>query len=113
MDLSRDSGLLQEEQRPEDRRPAVPEAEPEVVRAKALVREVPAEEPEVPAAEHETAVPERAVKADDEAFLSRDLIDTYFRQRGGRELLSREGEVALAKRIEAAQLALLKNLYAI
>jgi RNA polymerase primary sigma factor len=113
MDLSRDSGLLQEEQRPEDRRPAVPEAEPEVVRAKALVREVPAEEPEVPAAEHETAVPERAVKADDEAFLSRDLIDTYFRQMGGRELLSREGEVALAKRIEAAQLALLKNLYAI
>jgi RNA polymerase primary sigma factor len=113
MDLSRDSGLLQEEQRPEDRRPAVPEAEPEVVRAKALVREVPAEEPEVPAAEPETAVAERAVKADDEAYLSRDLIDTYFRQMGGRELLSREGEIALAKRIEAAQLALLKNLYAI
>src|SRR5262249_35930531 len=30
-----------------------------------------------------------------------------------RELLSREGEIALAKRIEAAQLAMLKNLYAI
>jgi RNA polymerase primary sigma factor len=113
MDLSRDSGLLQEEQRPEDHRPAMPEAEPEVVRAKALVREIPAEEPEAPAAEHETAIAGRAVKADDEAYLSRDLIDTYFRQMGGRELLSREGEIALAKRIEAAQLALLKNLYAI
>lgn len=113
MDLSRDSGLLQEEQRPEDRRPAVPEAEPEVVRAKALVRDVPAEETEVPAAETETAVAERTVKAGDEAYLSRDLIDTYFRQMGGRELLSREGEIALAKRIEAAQLTLLKNLYAI
>jgi RNA polymerase primary sigma factor len=112
MDLSRDSGLLQEEQRSEDRRPAVPEAEPEVVRAKALVRDVPAEEAEAPAAETETAVAER-VKTGDEAYLSRDLIDTYFRQMGGRELLSREGEVALAKRIEAAQLAMLKNLYAI
>jgi len=118
MDLSRDSGLLQEEQRPDDRRPAPPayavEAEPEVLRAKALVREVPAEDhPEVPAADHEAAVPERALKADDEAYLSRDLIDTYFRQMGGRELLSREGEIALAKRIEAAHLALLKHLYGV
>jgi RNA polymerase primary sigma factor len=113
MDLSRDSGLLQEEQRPEDRRPAMPEAEPEVVRAKALVRDVPAEEPDAPPVEHEATVAERAVKAGDEAYLSRDLIDTYFRQMGGRELLSREGEIALAKRIEAAQLAMLKNLYAI
>ena len=112
MDLSRDSGLLQEEQRPEDRRPAVPEAEPEVVRAKALVRDVPAEEADAPA-ENETAVAERPAKAGDEAYLSRDLIDTYFRQMGGRELLSREGEIALAKRIEAAQLALLKHLFAI
>jgi RNA polymerase primary sigma factor len=118
MDLSRDSGLLQEEQRPEDRRPAAPayaiEAEPEVLRSKVLVREVPAEDgPEAPAPENEAAVAERAVKADDEAYLSRDLIDTYFRQMGGRELLSREGEIALAKRIEAAHLALLKNLYAV
>jgi len=112
MDLSRDSGLLQEEQRPEDRRPAVPEAEPEVVRAKALVRDVPAEEADAPA-ENETAVAERPAKVGDEAYLSRDLIDTYFRQMGGRELLSREGEIALAKRIEAAQLALLKHLFAI
>jgi RNA polymerase primary sigma factor len=112
MDLSRDSGLLQEEQRPEDRRPAVPEAEPEVVRAKALARDVPAEEADAPA-ENETAVAERSTKAGDEAYLSRDLIDTYFRQMGGRELLSREGEIALAKRIEAAQLALLKHLLAV
>jgi RNA polymerase primary sigma factor len=118
MDLSRDSGLLQEEQRSDDRRPAPPpyavEAEPEVLRSKALVREVPAEDgPEAPANDNETAVAERAAKADDAAYLSRDLIDTYFRQMGGRELLSREGEIALAKRIEAAQLALLKHLYAV
>jgi RNA polymerase primary sigma factor len=118
MDLSRDSGLLQEEQRPDDRRPAPPayavEAEPEVLRSKALVREVPAEDhPEAPAPENEAAVVERALKAGDEAYLSRDLIDTYFRQMGGRELLSREGEIALAKRIEAAHLALLKHLYGV
>src|ERR1700736_2091898 len=118
MDLSRDSGLLQEEQRPDDRRPAPPayavEAEPEVLRSKALVREVPAEDhPEAPAPENEAAVAERALKAGDEAYLSRDLIDTYFRQMGGRELLSREGEIALAKRIEAAHLALLKHLYGV
>ena len=118
MDLSRDSGLLQEEQRAEDRRPAPPafaiEAEPEVLRSKLLVREVPAEDaPEAPASESETAVAERVVKADDDTFLSRDLIDTYFRQMGGRELLSREGEIALAKRIEAAQLALLKHLFSV
>jgi RNA polymerase primary sigma factor len=41
---------------------------------------------------------------------SRDLIDTYFRQMGDGELLSREQELALAKRIEAAQLAVLKSL---
>jgi RNA polymerase primary sigma factor len=41
---------------------------------------------------------------------SRDLLDSYFRQMGERELLSREGEVALAKRIEAAKLAVLKSL---
>jgi RNA polymerase primary sigma factor len=116
MDLSRDSGLLQEEQRVEERRAAAPpfaiEAEPEVLRSKALVREVPAEEPEAPAPENETAVAERVVKAED-GVLSRDLIDTYFRQMGGRELLSREGEIALAKRIEAAQLALLKQLFSV
>src|SRR5262245_36479725 len=38
-----------------------------------------------------------------ETGFSRDLIDTYFRQMGGAELLSREDEIALAKRIEAAR----------
>ena len=117
MDLSRDSGLLQEETRPEDRRPAAPayaiEAEPEVLRSKPLVREVPVEDAEAPVPENETTVAERPAKPDDDGVLSRDLIDTYFRQMGGRELLSREGEIALAKRIEAAHLALLKNLYAL
>jgi|EndMetStandDraft_8_1072994.scaffolds.fasta_scaffold20494_2 RNA polymerase primary sigma factor len=41
--------------------------------------------------------------ANREAGFSRDLIDTYFRQMGGAELLSREDEIALAKRIEAAR----------
>jgi RNA polymerase primary sigma factor len=41
---------------------------------------------------------------------SRDLIDTYFRQMGRAELLSREEELELAKRIEAAEHALLAGL---
>jgi RNA polymerase primary sigma factor len=45
-----------------------------------------------------------------EPGFSRDLVDTYFRQMGNSELLSREGEIALAKRIEAAQQAVLKGL---
>ena len=52
------------------------------------------------------------VKADAsaEARFSRDLVDTYFRQMGNAELLSRDDEVALAKRIEAAQRAVLSGL---
>ena len=46
----------------------------------------------------------------DEDRPSPDLIATYFRQMGRRELLSREQEIALAKRIEAAQAALLTGL---
>src|SRR5947209_15908296 len=41
---------------------------------------------------------------------SPDLIDTYFRHMGGGELLTREAEVALAKRIEAGELALIEAL---
>jgi RNA polymerase primary sigma factor len=48
-----------------------------------------------------------------EPGFSRDLIDTYFRQMGGAELLSREQEIALAKRIEAAQRGVLQGLSAI
>jgi hypothetical protein len=43
-----------------------------------------------------------------EPGFSRDLIDTYLRHMGG-ELLTREQEVALAERIEAAQAVLLDN----
>jgi RNA polymerase primary sigma factor len=46
----------------------------------------------------------------DEERPSPDLVATYFRQMGRRELLSREQEIALAKRIEAAQGALLAGL---
>ena len=45
-----------------------------------------------------------------EANFSRDLIDTYFRQMGYAELLSREQEIALAKKIEAAQLDVQRSL---
>jgi RNA polymerase primary sigma factor len=44
------------------------------------------------------------------ARFSRDLADTYFRQIGDAELLSRAEEVALAKRIELAQQAVLRGL---
>lgn len=49
-------------------------------------------------------------KSRKDASLSRDLVDTYFRQMSGTELLSREEEIALAKRIEAAQQAMLSGL---
>jgi len=41
---------------------------------------------------------------------SGDPLDAYFRQIGTGDHLSREGEVALAKRIEAARLAMLRAL---
>src|SRR5437763_1084975 len=58
--------------------------------------------------------PERAaIGTAPETSFSRDLVDTYFRQMGNAELLSREQEIALAKRIEAAQLELQKSLFAV
>ena len=54
-----------------------------------------------------------AAVASREKNFSRDLIDTYFRQMGDGELLSREQEIALAKRIEAAQINVQKSLTAI
>jgi RNA polymerase primary sigma factor len=53
------------------------------------------------------ATPDRALS------FSRDLVDTYFRQMGEGDVLSREAEIALAQRIEAAQRALLENLFRI
>jgi RNA polymerase primary sigma factor len=58
----------------------------------------------------EEGEPAPSAAADTRGNFSRDLVDTYFRQMGGAELLSREQEVALAKRIEAAQLDVLKSL---
>lgn len=45
-----------------------------------------------------------------EAHSSRDLVDVYFRRMGNIELLSREDEIALAKRIEASQQAVIEGL---
>jgi RNA polymerase primary sigma factor len=55
----------------------------------------------------EPATIRRRAEASD---VSRDLVDTYFRQMGSAELLSREDELELAKRIEAAEHALLTGL---
>jgi RNA polymerase primary sigma factor len=57
-----------------------------------------------------TARPLGTAVASREASFSRDLIDTYFRQMGKAALLTREEEVALAQRIEAAQQAVLNGL---
>jgi hypothetical protein len=44
------------------------------------------------------------------ASFSRGLVDTYFRQMGNAGALSREEEIALAKRVEASQRAMLTGL---
>jgi RNA polymerase primary sigma factor len=51
----------------------------------------------------EASVPEKV-------SFSSDLVNIYFREMGGGELLSREAEVALARRIEAAQSSVLEGL---
>lgn len=58
------------------------------------------------------AAPEPArIRPDEEKpDVSRDLVDIYFRQMGSADWLSREDELALAKRIEAAELAVLTGL---
>jgi RNA polymerase primary sigma factor len=53
---------------------------------------------------------DRALFGDDDGPPARDLIDLYFRQMGDVELLSRADEVALAKRIEAGQRAMVEGL---
>ena len=53
-------------------------------------------------ATRDQALPAGASAAREVGF-SRDLIDTYFRQMGDGALLTREEEIALAKRIEAAR----------
>jgi len=115
MDLSRDTGLL-EERRPVEARALMGEAGVNEAEAADQAARTPARErahedvPEEKVAEIDTPAA-AVVKLD--RFTSPDLVDTYFRQMGGRELLSREAEIALAKRIEAGQIALLKNLYAV
>jgi RNA polymerase primary sigma factor len=52
----------------------------------------------------------RPDKTAGEAGSSRDLVDVYFRQMGNIELPSREDEIAVAERIEAAQQAIVEGL---
>jgi RNA polymerase primary sigma factor len=70
------------------------------------------DEPTDPPAEQHVAGEVVAAKADPDRHVvfSADLLDTYFRQMGNDELLSREAEIALAQRIEAAQQAVVESL---
>ncbi len=54
--------------------------------------------------------PSSAILSRNSAPFSRGLVDAYFRQMGDAALLSREEEIALAKRIEAWQQAMLTGL---
>ena len=45
------------------------------------------------------------------AGFSRDLLDSYFRHLGERDLVSREGQIELAKRIEGGERTVLEHLY--
>jgi RNA polymerase primary sigma factor len=65
---------------------------------------------EEPVAVRAPARADRAPVRDDGSPLSRDLIELYFRQMGDVELLSRAQEMALAKRIEAGQRAMVEGL---
>jgi RNA polymerase primary sigma factor len=65
---------------------------------------------EEPVAVRAPARADRAPIRDDDSPLSRNLIDLYFRQMGNVELLSRAQEMALAKRIEAAQRTMVEGL---
>jgi RNA polymerase primary sigma factor len=70
---------------------------------------VDARAPHEPMAVRAPARADRASLRDD-GPLSRDPIDLYFRQMGDVELLSRAQEMALAKRIEAGQRAMVEGL---
>src|SRR5271166_2245369 len=61
-------------------------------------------------ANEDDPIPPARQSRTENARFSRDLVDTYFRQIGEAESLSRAEEVALAKRIEAAQQAVLRGL---
>jgi RNA polymerase primary sigma factor len=60
--------------------------------------------------DQELADHEVTANQDRNVSFSRDLVNTYFREMGGGELLSREAEIALARRIEAAQKCVLESL---
>src|SRR5262249_14492320 len=64
----------------------------------------------VPASGRPGAAAAGSAPARPEPGFSRDRVDTYLRQMGQGELLTREEEIALAKRIEAAQLAVVQSL---
>jgi RNA polymerase primary sigma factor len=66
-------------------------------------------DPESPAGSDPSVGHSGNLRAD--ASFSRDLLDSYFRHLGERELVSREGQTELAKRIEVGQQTVLGQLY--
>jgi len=77
---------------------------------RAFARAAVGDDVAVPAGDADDAVVVADAEAIDRPTPSRDLVDTYFRDMGNGELLSREAEIALAKRIEAGEISLLATL---
>jgi RNA polymerase primary sigma factor len=96
-----------------DRKAQDEHEEPRLERADGLrLFDEPTDQPAEQPAEQNLAGEVVAAKAgpDRSVVFSADLLDTYFRQMGNDELLTREAEIALAKRIEAAQQAVVESL---
>ena len=104
--VTRETAVLDRD--PEARFQGVVPAHPDETRITAAARETVASDSEDTDSNELTRV--GGTRRQKEAPFSRGLVDTYFRQMGGAELLSRDEEIALAKRIEAAQRAVLKGL---
>jgi RNA polymerase primary sigma factor len=83
------------------------------------VAEIVAPDQVLPQAVTDDRAVEAALGEDDlsatavEARFSADLVDTYFRHMGAGELLSREQEIALGKRVEAGQRTILTGIFAV
>lgn len=68
------------------------------------------EESEGPERSEAPASPEKSDEAVEEAGRSDDPVRMYLREMGGVELLSREGEIALAKRIESGRAMMIEGI---
>ena len=104
--VTRETAVL--DRGPEARFQEVVPAHPDETRISATARETVASDSEDKDSNELTRF--GGTRPQKDAPFSRGLVDTYFRQMGGAELLSRDEEIALAKRIEASQRTMLKGL---